>query len=253
MSTVHDWSRLTREEVAALAPEALTVVPVGSTEQHGPHLATGTDAVVAESVARLAAEAATRPEAILIAPTLAYGASHHHLPFGGTLSLDVATFQAVLRDLLAAAASAGCRRVFLVNGHGGNSAACATAVTEAARVHGIVAATALVSNLLEPGAVEGPVHGHAGRFETSVMLELDPARVRLDRAVPSPGGPARNRPRGLVVAEPGRWRELDGFTDRPDEASAELGRTALDACARALARCYEEVAGVAVLTRAEAP
>ena len=245
MSTVHDWTRLTRDEVAALAPEALTVVPVGSTEQHGPHLGTGTDAVVAESVARMAAEAATRPETILIAPTLTYGASHHHLPFGGTLSLDVATFQAVLRDLLASAASSGCRRVFLVNGHGGNSAACATAVTEAARVHGIVAATALVASLLEPGTVEGPVHGHAGRFETSVMLELDPARVRLDRAVPSPGGPARNRPRGLVVAEPGRWRELDGFTDRPDEASAELGRAALDACARALARCYEEVAGVA--------
>jgi creatinine amidohydrolase len=221
------------------------VIPVGSTEQHGPHLATSTDALVAGSVARLAADHSTRPAEILIAPTLAYGASHHHLPFGGTLSLDVATFRHVLLDLLATAASSGCRRVFVVNGHGGNSAACASAVAEASRVHGIVAATALVTDLLEPGAVEGPVRGHAGRFETSVMLELDPAQVRLDRAVASPGGPARSRPRGLVVAEPGRWRELDGYTDTPDEATAELGRTALEACARALARCYEEVAGVA--------
>jgi len=245
VSTVHEWSRLTRDEIAQLAPDALTVLPVGTTEQHGPHLATGTDAVIAESVARLAAETATRPEAILLAPTLAYGASHHHLPFGGTFSLEVTTFQLVLRDLLSAAAAAGSRRVFVVNGHGGNSAACAIAVAEAAREHAIVAATALVSDLLEDGAVEGPVRGHAGSFETSLMLALDPTHVRPDRAAPSPGGPARTRLRGLVVAEPGRWAELDGFTDRPDEASADRGRSALDACVRALARAFEEVADVA--------
>ena len=244
MSTLHEWSRLTREEIAQLAPDALTVLPVGTTEQHGPHLATGTDAVVAESVARLAAAAAARPESILLAPTLVYGASHHHVAFGGTLSLEVTTFQLVLRDLLATATAAGCGRVFIVNGHGGNAAACATAVAEAAREHGIVAATALVADLLEPGAVEGPVRGHAGVFETSLMLELDPSGVRPDRTAASPGGGARSRPRGLVVAEPGRWRELDGFTDRPDEASADRGRSALEACVRALARCYEEVADV---------
>jgi creatinine amidohydrolase len=245
MSVVHDWDRLTRVEIARLAPDALTVIPVGTTEQHGPHLATGTDALIASAVARLAAESASRPADILLAPTLAYGASHHHLPFGGTLSLDVLTFQHVLRDLLASAASAGCRRVFVVNAHGGNAPSCVTAVTEASREHGLVAATALIADLVAPGELEGPVRGHAGCFETSVMLELDGARVHLDRAAPSPGGPARTRSRGLFVAEPGRWRELDGFTDRPDEASQAQGRTALDACASALARCFEEVSDVA--------
>lgn len=244
MSMVYDWDRLTREEVGELAPIALAVLPVGTTEQHGPHLATGTDALIASSVARLAAEAAARPEAILLAPTLAYGASHHHLPFGGTLSLDVVTFQRVLRDLLGSAAASGCRRVFVVNAHGGNRASCVTAVTEASRKHGIVTATALISELVEPGAVDGPVSGHAGSFETSLLLELDAGRVHLERALPSPGGAARARRRGLVVAEPGRWRELDGYTDRPDEASRERGRSALDACVRALARAFEEVAGL---------
>jgi creatinine amidohydrolase len=245
MSAVHDWNRLTREEIAALAPEALTVVPVGTTEQHGPHLATGTDSLIAASVARLAAEAATRPADVLIAPTLAYGASHHHLPFGGTLSLDVATFERVLLDLLGSAAASGCRRVFVVNAHGGNVAPCAAAVAEASRVHGIVAATALIADIVEPGAVDGPVRGHAGSFETSLVLHLDPALAHLDRAGPSPGGPARTRARGLVVGEPGRWRELDGFTDRPDEASASRGRAALEAAVAALARCFEEVADLA--------
>jgi creatinine amidohydrolase len=242
MSTVHDWNRLTREEIAALAPEALTVVPVGTTEQHGPHLATGTDALIASSVARLAAEAAERPAEVLLAPTLAYGASDHHLPFGGTLSLGVDTFERVLADLLASAAAAGCGRVFLVNGHGGNAAPCASAVAEAARKHGIVAATALIADVVEPGSVEGPVRGHAGSFETSLVLQLDPALAHLDRAAPSPGGPARSRARGLVAAEPGRWRELDGYTDRPDEATPARGRAALDAAVRGLARCFEEVA-----------
>lgn len=245
MSTVHEWNRLTREEIAVLAPDALTVIPVGTTEQHGPHLATGTDALIAVSVARLAAEAATRPADVLIAPTLAYGASHHHLPFGGTLSLDVATFDRVLLDLLGAAAASGCRRVFVVNAHGGNAASCAAAVAEASRVHGIVAATALIADIVEPDAIEGPLRGHAGSFETSLVLHLDPALAHLDRAAPSPGGPARARARGLVVAEPGRWVELDGFTDRPNEASASRGRAALGAVVPALARCFEEVADLA--------
>lgn len=243
MSAVRRWDGLTREEIGALAADALLVVPVGSTEQHGPHLATGTDALIATAVAERAAAAAAKPETIVLAPTLAYGASDHHLPFGGTLSLGVSTYQLVLSDLLASAASAGFRRVFVLNGHGGNAAACAIAVAEASRRHGLLAATAMPSDLVEAGAIEGPLHGHAGSFETSLVLALDPERVRLDLARPSPGGGARTRPRGLVVGEPGRWQELDGFTDRPDEASRERGEQALTACVAAVAAAFEQLAG----------
>jgi creatinine amidohydrolase len=242
MSTVRRWDELTREELAALAPEALLVVPVGSTEQHGPHLATGTDALLATAIAERAAAAATRPATILLAPTLAFGASAHHLPFGGTLSLDVATFQLVLRDLLTSAASAGVRHVFLLNGHGGNAAACAIAVAEASRELGLVAATAMPSDLVDAAEIEGPVKGHAGSFETSLVLALDADRVRPELARPSPGGEARTRVRGLVVGEPGRWQELDGFTDRPDEASLERGEQALAVCVAAVAAAFEQLA-----------
>jgi creatinine amidohydrolase len=246
MSAVRRWDELTRTELADLAPDALLVVPVGSTEQHGPHLATGTDALLAGEVARRGAEAASRPETILLAPTVAYGASDHHLPFGGTLSLRAETFQRVLADLLASAAAAGCRRAFLLNGHGGNTAACAVAVAEASREHGLLCASAIYSQLLEPGSVAAPVPGHAGLFETSLVLAVAPERVRLDRARPSPGGAARKRLRGLSVAEPGRWQELDGFTDDPSAASAELGAELLETCARAAAAAFEEVAALHV-------
>ena len=242
MSDVRRWDALTRDELAALAPDALLVLPVASTEQHGPHLSTGTDALLATAIAERAAAAASRPDTILLAPTLSYGASAHHLPFGGTLSLEVSTFQLVLRDLLASAASAGCRRIFLLNGHGGNAAACATAVAEASREHGLVAATALPGELVDPEDIEGPVHGHAGSFETSIVLALDPDRIRRDRLAPSPGGSARRRPHGLVVGEGRRWQELDGFTDRPDEASAQRGERALAACVAAVAAAFEHVA-----------
>ncbi len=244
MSAVRRWDALTREEIAAVAPDALLVLPVGTVEQHGPHLATGTDGLIAAAVAERAAEAASSPETILLAPRLAYGASHHHLPFGGTLSLEVSTFQLVLRDLLASAAGAGCRRVFVLNGHGGNAAACAIAVAEASRKHGLIAATALISDLVGAADIEGPKRGHAGSFETSLVLTLDPGRVRPDRAAPSPGGAARARPRGLAVGEPGRWEEMDGYTDRPDQASTARGEQALAACVAAVATAFEHVAGI---------
>jgi creatinine amidohydrolase len=246
MSEVRRWAELTRDEISSLAPEALIVLPVGTTEQHGPHLATGTDAALVEAVAGEAAGLAAHPQIILLAPTLAYGASDHHLPFGGTLSLRAATMQAVLADLLASAAACGCRRIFVLNGHGGNAAVCSTAVAEASREHGILAATALFSQLVDPDTLQIQVTGHAGVFETSLMLALHPDRVRPERAAASPGGPARKRARGLVVGEPGRWQELDGYTDRPDQASAAIGQAALHAASTAAAAAFEEVARLAV-------
>jgi creatinine amidohydrolase len=246
VTAVRRLAELTRDELASLLPDALVVLPVGSTEQHGPHLGTGTDAAIASEVAMRAAAAATRPETIVVAPTLAFGASDHHLPFGGTLSLHSDTFRRVLDDLLASAARSGCRRVFVLNAHGGNTAACAGAVAEASRVHGLLCATAIVSQLLDPGTLDAPLPGHAGRFETSLMLAIAPGSVRQEAARPSPGGGARPVPRGLVVADPNRWHELDGFTDEPDTASLELGESLLEACVEATASAFEYVAGLDV-------
>ncbi|MGH3587728.1 MAG: creatininase family protein, partial [Pseudonocardia sp.] len=97
--TVHIWNELTREQLGAVLPDALVVLPVGATEQHGPHLATGTDALVVDAVARAAVAAAGTDRDLVLAPTLPFGASDHHLPFGGTLSLRVETMTEVVLDL----------------------------------------------------------------------------------------------------------------------------------------------------------
>ena len=128
----------------------------------------------------------------------------------------------------------------MLNAHGGNAAACAVAVAEASRQHGLIAGTALIGALVDPGVDRS----RQAVFETSVVLAVDPTLVRMDRAAPSPGGPARTRPPGVVVAEPGRWEELDGYTDRPDEATAERGVHALEDCVAAAAAAFEHVADI---------
>ena len=217
MSAVRRWDALTREEIAALAPEALLVLPVGSTEQHGPHLATGTDALIATAIAERAAAAAASPPTILLAPTLAYGASAHHLPFGGTLSLDVATFQLVLRDLLASAASAGVGRVFVLNGHGGNAAACAIAVAEASRELGLLAATR--------DAVGPRRRGRDRRSRPGARRKLrDVARAR-PRSGPRPAG-ARASPRRADRLARGRADSSSASPDAGRSSTATpTGRT----------------------------
>lgn len=76
------------------------VVPVAATEQHRPHLPLGTDTFLVEAVVRQAAAQATTEIDVLVTPTLAIGASHHHFPFGGTLSLVSETYYRAVRDLV---------------------------------------------------------------------------------------------------------------------------------------------------------
>ena len=82
-------NELTRGELNQIAPEAVVVLPTGATEQHGPHLPVGTDTFAVEAVARGAVAALADRMPVLMAPVLPYGSSHHHLSFGGTMSLTL--------------------------------------------------------------------------------------------------------------------------------------------------------------------
>ncbi|HET6774594.1 MAG TPA: mycofactocin biosynthesis peptidyl-dipeptidase MftE [Acidimicrobiales bacterium] len=166
----------------AAASRRLLVVPLGSTEQHGPHLPLGADTVVAVALAeRLAA---ARPDAV-VAPALPYGSSGEHAGFAGTLSLGQSALEAVVVELVRSAdAFAG---VVLVSGHAGNAAPLGRAVATV-RVEGRRALAWLPT---VPGG-----DAHAGRTETSLLLALAPASVRLDEA--EPGDP---RPLAEVMPE----------------------------------------------------
>lgn len=159
------WPELERRPVELLA------VPLGATEQHGPHLPLDTDTRVATALAeRLAG---SRP-GVLVAPVLCYGASGEHETFPGTLSIGSAALELVVLELVRSA-SRWVERTVLISGHGGNAAALRGAERRLRAEDRAVLAWM-------PDIEDGDAH--AGRVETSLLLALAPGHVRADRLAP---------------------------------------------------------------------
>jgi mycofactocin system creatininase family protein len=150
-------------------PRQLLVVPTGSLEQHGPHLPLDTDTTIAVAVARRAC--AGRP-GVALAPAFGIGASGEHADFPGTLSIGTEALTACLVEL-GRHARRDWAALLLVNGHGGNAAAIGAAI-------GRLRQEGQTAHAWHAGLPGGDAH--AGRFETSVMLALDPGAVRLAAA-----------------------------------------------------------------------
>jgi creatinine amidohydrolase len=239
------WAETDRERLTAMLPEAVVVLPLGATEQHGPHLPTGTDALLATEVAEravsIAAAEATRD--FVVAPSLRVGASDHHLPFGGTLSLGPETLLSVMLDIAHSVVRAGGRRLVLVNGHGGNTGVCHAAAAAASSRWDVAVAHLDYWTVLDAGADRSPaddtpVPGHAGAFETSMVLAVRPELVapRPHRDTPPPLGTAN-----LHSADV--WRRIDGYTDQPDRADAARGEQWLTQISAAVAGRLVDLAG----------
>ncbi|MEU9020289.1 mycofactocin biosynthesis peptidyl-dipeptidase MftE [Actinomadura sp. NPDC048394] len=193
----------------------LVLVPVGSTEQHGPHLPLSTDTVIAEAVAARAA-GALRPDAegqVLVAPAIAFGASGEHAGFPGTVSIGHEALKAVLLETVRSLALWAGRVVF-VNGHGGNVPTL-DAAAEQMRTEGHDAAWVGCG---VPGG-----DAHAGFTETSAMLHLAPDLVRPFDAVTGDARPLAAIMPDLVAGGV-RAVSPSGVLGDPAGASAERGR-----------------------------
>lgn len=164
---------LTWQEVARLADPVL-VVPLGSTEQHGPHLPLSTDTDVATA---LACRAADRRADVVVGPALPYGASGEHAGFAGTLSVGQAALELLVVELVRSA-TATFRRVLLLSGHGGNAGPLARAVR-------LLGSEGRDVRLWSP---RWRGDAHAGRTETSVQLALG-GRVHRELAEAGATGP----------------------------------------------------------------
>jgi creatinine amidohydrolase len=197
------------------------IVPLGSTEQHGPTGAIGTDALTAEAVALEVG----RRSGVLVTPVQAFGMAEHHLGFAGTISLQPATLLAVLHDLVLSLARHGFERVFVINGHGGNIATARAAFAQAygtAASRGIPGAERLrcrLANWFTAGAVMqearqlyGEREGHhATPSEIALTLHLEPTLAAKQRPLPEPppAGPIhgpddfrRRHPDGRMGSDP---------------------------------------------------
>jgi creatinine amidohydrolase len=244
---MHLFAEMNRVQLRA-ATESLVILPIGATEQHGPHLPTGTDFFTVESLAREAAAKLPDDVPAIVTPTLPFGSSQHHFLFGATLSLSTETYYKVLYDLLESLVTDGFKRIFLLNGHGGNHELAQLAARDIPLRHPVhVAAasywTAAWNDLIAIDAHRGRrLPGHAGDFETSIVMSLRPELVPSGR--PHRDGPFETDPAGFhpsVRTElHGAWRSIDGYTDSPDLGTADRGVALRAAIVKGLVRAFAD-------------
>ncbi|MFC7177177.1 creatininase family protein [Halosegnis marinus] len=222
-------ARETTRSVAEADPE-VAVLPVGSTEQHGPHLPLGTDHLVAEAFA----DALDRADSVVL-PTLPVGVSDHHRQFHGTLSLSPETFERAVRETVASLAEHGTRKVVLLNGHGGNDDALRRAARTLRREETAFAVPwnwwdgydpALAEDLLGEGL------GHANAVETSMVLHVARDLVDEERVADAEATAAESWGREVHGADVG-FDTADfsegGAVGTPTAASADAGKQLFDA------------------------
>jgi len=181
------WQDLASPDFAALDGErTVTVLPLCATEQHGPHLPTGTDAMIAQG---LTGEVAARFKGdfdLLFLPALVVGASQEHSRFAGMISVSTPALIEQISAIGAQVAASGLKKLVLVSSHGGNVAAMSAAALACREQHGLLAVTLTWSRLGLPEGVvddsERAIGIHGGFVETSLMLHFRPDLVQMDKA-----------------------------------------------------------------------
>jgi creatinine amidohydrolase len=199
------WKELTAENLRAKAKaDAVVVLPVASIEQHGPHLPVGVDTILTEAVCTRAAQAVAKAP-VVVAPVLWCGMAEHHMAFGGTFTFDIPTYRAVLLCFLKSIERHGFKRVFIINGHGGNKTALnaflpdfvvETGLTIRAATYFDVAPDAMKQILEDQEGVR-----HACEAETSMMLVAAPATVKRERFTEAFGPAFSHAPTGLPAIQ----------------------------------------------------
>ncbi len=220
----------------------LALLPVGSTEQHGPHAPLGLDSITAEAIASGAADRyiSDRDVEVLVGPTVPVGVAAEHRRFDGTLWVSEDTFRAYVRETIESLASHGIERVVAVNGHGGNVDALCELCGELSRSGEVYAVQYTWFD-----AVSFEKLGHAGPAETSMIRRLRPELIREERTEAAAEGAAEGW--GEWVSGTNLAYDSDSFTDSgvvgdPREGDAELGEKLLTEATESLVTLLDAVA-----------
>lgn len=233
----------TAQAETAFDRDPLVVIPIGSTEQHGPQCALGTDFLVPRYLAEQIADL----DRVVVAPTVPFGVCGYHMSFSGTIDLGVDGLYTVISRVTGSLMQHGARRFLVINGHGGNNPAIDRAALDVYHAGGVLASVDWWSVV---GQLDGRFAGggHGDKLETSAMLAIDPECVDLSLAkdmnpqnpteeikaqyiqmVNFHGGSVR-LPRDTREIAPSGWF---GPMD-PRQASREYGQAMLAVCVKFL-------------------
>jgi creatinine amidohydrolase len=219
----HRWEELTSVQLAdrlAADPDCVALIPVGATEQHGPHLPVGTDTIIATALADAAAG-----DAAVVLPPLAFGASFFHgTRLAGTVAFSGEETAAAAGLVAEACVDSGLRRILFVNGHVGNAAALWIACDRFRREFhelqiGVMQWWDLTPDIARR-ATEDAADWHANAAETSLMLVLRPELVDTDRMLDADDP---DRTEGAVFRYPVQQVSTNGVTGYPSRASKAMG------------------------------
>ena len=218
------WNDLTWAELPAVLEACghAAILPVGATEQHGPHLGCGVDSVVAEELCLAVSEKTGVP----MLPTLPYGCSlGHSRRWPGTIALPPVTLIEVVKQIGDWAHASGVRRLFIVNAHVTNAAPLRCALEMLRAEHdGLMVAvlnTATLSERVREFHCHDAADWHANDAETSIMLAIAPEGVRPEKLSEADDP---DRTCGCSFARPVKRTSENGVTGKPSQASGEKGR-----------------------------
>jgi creatinine amidohydrolase len=241
----YEWRKLRADQLREQArTDAIVILPVAAIEQHGPHLPVEVDSMLGETVAaRTAEKLQAAGEEVLVLPVLWTGLSEHHMSFGGTITLDNATFAAVVEGVIRSILRHGFRRIVLLNAHGGNENALRTIADDLTPKLGVpivqftywYAAAVAIAKILE---TQGGLQ-HACEAETAMMMAVRPDLVAEDR-IPLAKSNATPDLSDVVGGGVYIWRSIgsrsgSGVIGNPEAASKEKGEALFDVISTALA------------------
>jgi len=257
------WSQLASRDFRTLdSARTVAVLPLGATEQHGPHLSLGVDSVLVDGIVQAALPLLPAELPVLFLPTQQVGLSPEHARFPGTLTLSSTTLIQLWSEIGAAVARTGIRKLVFFNAHGGHTGPMDVVARELRSAHGLIVYSVSWFNLplgdaaAQFSADEHRFGVHAGEIETSMMLALAPAQVDMAEARDF-ASTSRVRAAQYPILGNGRSAKLgwamedynpEGAAGNAAAASAVKGQRLVDAAAAQLAALLDEVSRLPLAT-----
>jgi creatinine amidohydrolase len=268
VSAKYRYDDLTWPEIKdAVSRDVVVLIPVGTIEDHGPHLPLNTDNVIVEAVCF---ETARRSNgAVLSLPVVPVGLDEHHMDFPGTVSVEMELLLAYVAQCAISIARHGFKHLMIVNGHGSNASVCELAARKAVLATGMIvgamAGNAAVNDALVHDVIEQQrksAHGgigHACEYETAMMLHLRPDLVQMDKAVKELGQMATkyfnwgDHPQVAAYSWMDWWSRFSqtGIAGDPTVATAEFGRILFEETCNRMVELLREFREIPVRSRVD--